>query len=200
MSWIRSFAKGWVRRFDQGGTFSRIVDVANRERALRFANAEVSTLGFAENHPVTTEPKREVTELAQTIAPTLSLPEPAEFKDESDNSFELLPGLREKVKPNWRNMFTTPVFVAVPIAEEEKLRYANTKASADSFEKYLRLHGTTIVGKDVLEIICFDGCRSWHVASKGAQSVVGSDLSFYYVTNSMGQHSRRIPLLARLSF
>jgi len=115
-----------------------------------------------------------------------SLREPMEFTDSYGNAFALQPGLREEIKPGWRAMFDAKDFIRIPESEEIDGRVSAAEASVKAFISHLVAMGYTCANQDMLEIGCFDGSRTYALAQTGGRSVVGSDLSRYYVAQFDG--------------
>ena len=96
-----------------------------------------------------------------------------------DKTFDLEIGLRDKLKPDWREIFKPArnypiipnLYIALPFV---------TKA-----EQELENHGISLVGKDILEVGCCYGERSFLMAKYEGTKVHGIDVDDYLVNQSV---------------
>ena len=103
------------------------------------------------------------------------------FTDSRGNSFELLSGLRDWLKPGWRTMFGDPDVERhiTPQVQDESAVAA--RCSVEQALNFLKTLGFTVKGKKILEIGCFDGTRSFALTSLGAGAVTATDIPEYYL-------------------
>jgi SAM-dependent methyltransferase len=123
------------------------------------------------------------------------------FTDSGGNTFRLLVGLRDDIWPNWQELVARQTFLDVPADEKLVELVRNARAAVQALSKFLRKFSIELQGKQVLEIGCYNGAKTYALAEIGASSVTGSDLPFYYcepegVSGSEG--ARRMALLRKV--
>jgi len=125
------------------------------------------------------------------------------FEDSAGNQFALLKGFRDRIKPDWRTMFSSGSDTESLGADPSERDLAVKMIAA--VDRYLRLHGCEIKGKDILEIGCHGGAQSFAIASFGANHVDAIDIPQYGVIqdarkdpSSQAHISEQSSLLKRL--
>ena len=104
------------------------------------------------------------------------------FLDSRGNTFELLEGLRDDMKPNWRVMLDLGDDFHLPSRRELNISIIQARSSIREVRSVLQAHSYDLPGKKILEIGCNNGARTYALAvqAQGAE-VIGSDFSSYYV-------------------
>jgi 2-polyprenyl-3-methyl-5-hydroxy-6-metoxy-1,4-benzoquinol methylase len=108
------------------------------------------------------------------------------FSDMRGNTFELLEGLRDELKPGWQAMLERCSVFKLPSKREMSEKIVQAKASVEKLLHVLRIFSFDISKKRILEIGCYDGARTYALALRGAVEVVGSDICSYYITQRVG--------------
>ncbi|MCH8553958.1 MAG: class I SAM-dependent methyltransferase [Schleiferiaceae bacterium] len=102
------------------------------------------------------------------------------FSDSFGNEITLRKGLRELIRPHWREIYTKPPLEKP--AYQSKLR-DNAKIDTEKLLALLKSQGESILGKTVLEIGANKGAATYAYAEAGASKVLGSDFSGYQVAS-----------------
>ena len=90
------------------------------------------------------------------------------FKDSFGNSFNLLSGLRDRIKPAWRTMIN-PSYTEIKILplSDMKSRINNQLSALTKIENFLQTQSFSFIDKEILEIgtyksharrVCFTKC------------------------------------------
>lgn len=108
----------------------------------------------------------------------------AEFEDGRGNRFELRKGVRDFVKPNWRDMYNDDKSNRAPGAPEIDAAVDRARADVRKLVGMLGSFGFDLKGKTVLEVGCYGGAHSFALAEAGAARVIASDMTSYYVKQS----------------
>lgn len=129
----------------------------------------------------------EMTRLGRAGTAAATAPALPDFTDRHGTVHRLDPGLRDRLKPNWRVM-CDPATAAAPPSDED-LRGRVRKAAKSALEVERLLAATTglaVTGR-ILEIGCYDGSAAFELSRRPGTSVVASDLARYYVVQRPGQ-------------
>ena len=102
------------------------------------------------------------------------------FVDGQGTSHPLDPGLRNRLKPQWRTM-CDPVAVALPPTDEALATRARNaeKSVAEARAIVANASAAELAGR-ILEVGCYDGSIAFQLARTQGTEVVGSDLARYY--------------------
>ena len=95
------------------------------------------------------------------------------FTDIRGRVFPRFGGYRDRIVPNWRQAFDTD---PAPVRASE---VAHIRSQVQAAEDFLKLHGTTVVGRTVLEVGSDRGGHALALAEQGAESVEGIDTAAY---------------------
>jgi SAM-dependent methyltransferase len=107
------------------------------------------------------------------------------FTDGVGNRLDLIAGLRDRIKPGWQTMLVPKSGYALPDKMEVEDRLEHARRAVSSLAEALRKFSPGLAGRRVLEIGCYDGSSTYGLAAAGAGEVVGSDISRYYVNQSV---------------
>ncbi len=102
-----------------------------------------------------------------------------EFPDAFGNTFELLAGLRDKIKPGWQNMLN-PKPVVISDRYIDQLRN-DALLTIDRILPVFETFDFNPKNKKILEFGCHSGAVSYALAALGAESVTGTEFSGYKV-------------------
>jgi len=108
-------------------------------------------------------------------------PKMGEFVDSNNNKYELLGGLRSKLRPHWRRMLTpqkTTINNSYLTGQKSK---GNTAIS--KIIPLIESQGKSIAESSILEIGCHSGGSSFAFAEYGAAKVTGTEFSGYKVSS-----------------
>jgi SAM-dependent methyltransferase len=109
------------------------------------------------------------------------------FRDRFGIEHPLDPGLRDKLKPNWRTMCDPAQASAPPNDDALQARLRKASKSAAELERILALTtGGSLVGR-ILEVGCYDGSAAFELSGRPGTTVVASDMARYYVVQRPGQ-------------
>jgi len=115
-----------------------------------------------------------------------------DFKDSSGNTFELLAGLRTKIKPGWQNMLKTKK--ADITKDYLAAQKSNGLIAINKIIPILNSLGKSFKDSTVLEIGCHSGATSYAIAERKASEVIGSEFSGYKIqsvkTGNEGEQDR----------
>lgn len=101
------------------------------------------------------------------------------FEDSYGNKYELLEGLRSKIKPGWESMLMSTQKV---MTEKHLLNLKNNGVIAvDKIIPVIKAHGKNISESTILEIGCHSGACSYTLANLGANKVIGTEFSGYKI-------------------
>ena len=108
------------------------------------------------------------------------------FVDRHGTTHPLDPGLRDRLKPQWRTM-CDPIAVARPPTDETLATRARNavKVVAEARSLVATVAGTELAGR-ILEVGCYDGSAAYQLARGPGTTVTGSDLARYYVSSRPG--------------
>jgi 2-polyprenyl-3-methyl-5-hydroxy-6-metoxy-1,4-benzoquinol methylase len=120
-----------------------------------------------------------------------------EFSNLNNEVFPLYSGYRDFVVPGWRGM-TKPDSgeLHIPDSITASKAIALAENSTAQTLRFLDIMGFSISGKNVLEIGCYDGTRSFSLAAAGAGKVLGSDVTAYYVRQTISQAEENMTVSA----
>jgi len=110
-----------------------------------------------------------------------SFPKKASFTDSYNNTFDVLDGLRSKIKPGWEGMFQAKQNAVSGLPIEQFLTAG--KVSADKIIPFIASFGKDISTSTILEVGCNSGAASYALASHGAKKIVGSEFSGYKIAS-----------------
>ena len=102
-----------------------------------------------------------------------------EFVAEDGQAYPRIRGLREAICPNWQ-LALKPRREGTRF-EIDRKQIEDKKTEVLRAERFLRTHGLTLEGKDVLEVGCHAGIQTYMLAELGARSVHGIDIPEYGV-------------------
>jgi SAM-dependent methyltransferase len=102
------------------------------------------------------------------------------FLDSSNNNHNLYAGLRSKIKPGWQAMLIPENKNKIPSHAELKTNLVRTKRILKDFKHILSSFNVDLKEKDVLEIGCHNGMKTYCLGLEDCELVTGSDVSFYY--------------------
>jgi SAM-dependent methyltransferase len=120
---------------------------------------------------------------ANVVAPP---PLPA-FTDRHGVTHPLDPTLRDRLKPNWREMCDPGGSATVPTDEGLRGRVRKAAKAVTEAERVLEATAGTGIGGRILEIGCYDGSAAFELSRRPGTQVVASDLARYYVVQRPGQ-------------
>ena len=103
------------------------------------------------------------------------------FVPDDGRKIRLLDGLRDDIKPNWREMVSPPAQVELPGTAAIAAKSSRCRADVAEAVSFLSAHGLDLTAKDVLEIGCYDGVHGRHLSASSGSRVVSSDISAYYI-------------------
>lgn len=101
------------------------------------------------------------------------------FKDSSGNTFQLIEGLRDAVKPGWE-WVCKQRGKDIPSTSGLQTIVQNAEKTVSKMFSFLAMYDFHIKDKIVLEIGCYDGSKTMALAHAGSSRVIGSDISEYY--------------------
>lgn len=110
-----------------------------------------------------------------------------QFKDSFDQEYELLKGLRTKLRPGWENM-TKPKKNVAASGEQLSKYKENGIITTSKILPICRTFNKTVENSEILEIGCHSGAASYSLAQFGASKVVGTEFSGYKVESTDQQH------------
>jgi SAM-dependent methyltransferase len=105
------------------------------------------------------------------------------FKDSKGNIFPLIEGIRDAVKPGWQGV-TRSLPREIPDPSKLKPVVRQAGETVRRMLSFLKLSGFEIKDKNVLEIGCSDGSKTFALLAGGSRKVIGSDISTYYLSAS----------------
>ena len=106
-------------------------------------------------------------------------PKMGNYTDSYGNSFELLNGLRTKIRPGWERMLVSK---KTDISKEYLLKQKhNGEIAVNKILPLVKSLGKSIENSSILEIGCHSGGTSFSLADCGASEVVGMEFSGYKV-------------------
>lgn len=118
------------------------------------------------------------------------------FTDSFGNNFQLLKGLRSKIKPGWENMLSSSrKAITYDYLKKQKL-YG--EVSVNKIFSLLKVFGKEIKGSSILEFGCHSGACSFTMAEMGAKKVIGSEFSGYKI-KSIDQNNNSINQLEEVN-
>ena len=77
----------------------------------------------------------------------------AVFMDSRGNSFSLLKGYRDLIKPGWQNMFK----IKLDLPKDKKSMIKNALSKIDLIKKYLSIYNFYFNDVNILEVGCWGG-------------------------------------------
>jgi SAM-dependent methyltransferase len=108
-------------------------------------------------------------------------PQNGEFTDSKGNSFQLLDGLRSKIRPGWEGMLKDRKF---EVSEQQVLKAIdNGRIAVEKVLPLIESAGKKIKSSKVLDVGCHAGGSSFALASKGTEMVTGTEFSGYKVAS-----------------
>jgi SAM-dependent methyltransferase len=102
------------------------------------------------------------------------------FVDGKNRRHELVDGLRDLVKPGWRNALKPLSELPAPTEADLRKKLAGAREAVDRMMELLLIAGVR-KPKRILEIGCFDGAKSFALAERFDAPVIASDITAYYV-------------------
>lgn len=104
-----------------------------------------------------------------------------QFKDRHGETFPILEGFRDAIKPGWQSMLDPRSARRLPDKRQIVTRQRLASRSVTRMFRVLSSFEFDVAGKRVLEIGCYDGVRCHAIADSGAAHVTGSDITTYYI-------------------
>lgn len=116
-----------------------------------------------------------------------------EYTDSYGNHFELLKGLRTKIKPGWERMLEKgkPAASAPDLSKQKE----NGEIAVSKIIPIIESLGVSIKNRTILEVGCHTGAASYAMAEIGATRVVGTEFAGYKVDsvgNKVGAKDARL--------
>jgi 2-polyprenyl-3-methyl-5-hydroxy-6-metoxy-1,4-benzoquinol methylase len=110
-----------------------------------------------------------------------AFPKNGSFKDSFGNEFDLLQGLRSKLKPGWENIFKQDgkSFNKSPDRIEQIAR--NGRIAVERIKPIANVYLSGLKDKSILEIGCHAGGTSYAFAEEGVASITGTEFSGYKI-------------------
>lgn len=108
-----------------------------------------------------------------------------QFIDGAGHNLSLIAGLRDAIKPGWQTMLAKDPGYSLPNKMEVETRRSHAQRAINNLTEALGKFGLSIQNKKILEIGCYDGSTTYGLASSGVGEVVGSDISRYYISQSV---------------
>jgi len=108
------------------------------------------------------------------------------FNDSYGNQIELLSGLRDRIKPNWRMMKNPVQILKVPSSDSMTLAMQGQKQALSRIENFLQTFSLSFTDKEILEVGAYHGSATYAFASFGAKRVLGTDMAAYYINQTPG--------------
>ena len=102
------------------------------------------------------------------------------FLDSSNNNHSLYAGLRSKIKPGWQTMLKPENKNKIPPQAELKTNLVGAKRILKDFKRILSSFDVDLKEKNILEIGCHNGMKTYFLGLEDCELVTGSDVSFYY--------------------
>jgi len=117
-----------------------------------------------------------------------------DFKDSFDNNYDLIAGLRSKIKPGWQAMLNPANKNRIPTKAELKTTLFESKRHIKNLKRTLNSFDVNLKEKSILEIGCYNGIKTYLLGLENCQSVIGSDVTFYYEnhTNKVNSYLDRL--------
>jgi len=110
------------------------------------------------------------------------------FVTSSGERVPLLSGFRDWLKPDWRDMLKKNDLTHSAMSKEAmSKKIGSNKKRVAVLDKFLRVHDISLTGKSVLEVGCFTGATTFCLSHFKPARIVGSDLSKYYINQSVGK-------------
>lgn len=122
------------------------------------------------------------------------------FVDSKGNEFQRLDGYRDLIVPRWPGMFVPQP--DPPVVTKNEI--VGSRTGVAETERFLQIHGFSLVGAEVLEVGCHGGTHAYAMAELGASHVDGIDVPEYGVrenhakevnTEAIGTQSRWLKAL-----
>jgi len=102
------------------------------------------------------------------------------FLDSSNNNHSLYAGLRSRIKPGWQTMLKPENKNKIPLQAELKTNLVGAKRILKDFKRILSSFDVDLKEKNILEIGCHNGMKTYFLGLEDCELVTGSDVSFYY--------------------
>jgi 2-polyprenyl-3-methyl-5-hydroxy-6-metoxy-1,4-benzoquinol methylase len=102
------------------------------------------------------------------------------FRDSFDNNYDLIAGLRSKIKPGWQSILNPANNNKIPTKAELKTNIIEAKRHIKNLKGTLNSFDINLKDKSVLEVGCYNGIKTYLMALEDCKSITGSDVSFYY--------------------
>jgi SAM-dependent methyltransferase len=101
------------------------------------------------------------------------------YEDSYKNKYELLDGLRSKIRPNWERMLTsTKTALNGEYLSKQK---SNGEIAVNKILPIIESLGKSVENSSILEVGCHSGASSFTLAELGASEVIGTEFSGYKV-------------------
>jgi SAM-dependent methyltransferase len=106
------------------------------------------------------------------------------FTDSQNRTFYPIVGYRDHVKPGWEELLRlNPGERPPPTIEQAEASLYTARQRVHLLDRYLRIHGFSVTGRDALEVGCWDGACVHALAASGCRRAVGIDYQDYFLFN-----------------
>jgi len=105
----------------------------------------------------------------------------AVFKDSRGNSFSLLKGYRDLIKPGWQNMFK----IKLDLPKDKKSVIENALKKIDLIKKYLSIYNFYFADVNVLEVGCGGGTDTFALSTLEIKHIDAIDIPDYGVRQNV---------------
>jgi len=106
------------------------------------------------------------------------------FQDSQGNTFPLLSGFRDALKPEWASMVNPDAALALPPQTQIQESAVTARVQVGELSCLLQSIGSGIAGNVILEVGCYLGAACYALAENGAREVWGSDVPAYYINQT----------------
>lgn len=107
------------------------------------------------------------------------------FTDSFGERYELIEGLRNRIKPGWEEMLKEKEYGSLPSNENILNQLNYVKQQFIELEKLMTIHSVQINNKmDILEVGASHGAMTYQIASKNPKTIVGSDYNKYQINQT----------------
>lgn len=106
------------------------------------------------------------------------------FYDSNGNGIELYRGLRDRVVPHWRWLLEAPK-APDPMSRDSSIALLGTwRERLAKVSSFLSVFSLDLREKHVLEVGTYDGATAFALAQGGANKVIATDMSAYYINQT----------------
>lgn len=108
------------------------------------------------------------------------------FMDSRGNSFSLLKGYRDLIKPGWQNMFK----IKLNLPKDKKSIIENALKKIDLTKKYLSIYNFYFDDVNILEVGCAGGADAYALATLGIRHIDAIDIPDYGVRQNVNMDKK----------